>query len=49
MGQEASSLIDESTPPETLTDRSVDAVASYIRAGKARKIVVMVCYKATHL
>ena len=42
MGQDISSPIDESTPPETLTERSLDAVASLIRDGRARKVVVMV-------
>lgn len=41
MGQEASTLIDQSTSPQTLSARTVDAVASYIKEGRARKIVVM--------
>ena len=40
MGQEQS-LISEDTPPVTLQDRSLDAVADYIKSGKARRIVVM--------
>lgn len=42
MGQESSSLVDEKVSPETLSERSLDAVASLIRNGRARKIVVMV-------
>ena len=42
MGQEQSSPVDESVPPQTLEDRSVESVAKYIRDGHAKKIVVMV-------
>ena len=42
MGQEQSSLIDDSTPPQTLKERSVESVATYIKQGRAKKIVVMV-------
>lgn len=41
MGQEQSSLLDESTPPQTLTERSLPAVAKLIKDGHARRIVVM--------
>ncbi|KAL2268852.1 hypothetical protein VTJ83DRAFT_3698 [Remersonia thermophila] len=41
MGQEHSALIDDATPPETLSERSLDAVADFIKAGKARRIVVL--------
>ncbi|KAG6986442.1 transcription initiation factor TFIID [Physcia stellaris] len=41
MGQESSSLVDEKVSPETLSERSLDAVASLIRNGRAKKIVVM--------
>ncbi|EME42767.1 hypothetical protein DOTSEDRAFT_73528 [Dothistroma septosporum NZE10] len=41
MGNEESSPIDEATPPQTLTGRTIEAVAEYIRSGKANKIVVM--------
>lgn len=41
MGQEQSSLLDDSTPPEVLTERSLPAVAKLIKDGNARKIVVM--------
>lgn len=42
MGQEQSFPIDESIPPQTLTDRSLASIANYIRNGQAQKIVVMV-------
>ncbi|KAL8833988.1 MAG: hypothetical protein Q9170_003990 [Blastenia crenularia] len=41
MGQEASAPVDESTPTQTLSARTLDAVASYIKDGRAQKIVVM--------
>ncbi|KAI4202683.1 MAG: hypothetical protein LQ350_002349 [Teloschistes chrysophthalmus] len=41
MGQESSTPVDESTAPETLSARTLDAVASYIREGHAKKIVLM--------
>ncbi|KAI9708393.1 MAG: Sir2 histone deacetylase Hst2 [Bogoriella megaspora] len=41
MGQEGSSPIDESVPPESLSSRTIDGVAEYIKSGKARRIVVM--------
>ncbi|KAK4168779.1 SIR2 family histone deacetylase [Cladorrhinum sp. PSN259] len=40
MGQEHS-VVDEDTPPQTLSERSVSAVADLITSGKARRIVVM--------
>lgn len=40
MGQE-NSQIDPDTPPVTLSSRSLDAVAEYIKKGKAQNIVVM--------
>lgn len=42
MGQEQSSPINDSTPTQTLKERSVDSVAKYIQEGQAKKIVVMV-------
>ncbi|KAL8677910.1 MAG: hypothetical protein Q9186_005692 [Xanthomendoza sp. 1 TL-2023] len=42
MGQEASTPVDESTPPQTLNARTIDAVAAYINEGRAKKIVLMV-------
>ncbi|MCJ1309655.1 Sir2 histone deacetylase Hst2 [Agyrium rufum] len=41
MGQEQSTLIDESTPSQTLQARTVEAVARYIKDGRAKKIVIM--------
>ncbi|MCJ1263222.1 Sir2 histone deacetylase Hst2 [Lobaria immixta] len=41
MGQESSTPIDENTPPHTLKQRNLDAVATYIKDGHAKKIVVM--------
>lgn len=42
MGQEISVLVDDSTPSETLKARNIEAVADYVKAGRARNIVVMV-------
>ena len=42
MGQEVSTPVDAGTPTQTLDARTVEAVASYIKAGRAQKIVVMV-------
>lgn len=43
MGQDQSApLVDEFTPPQTLDSRSVEAVAKYIKDGRAKNIVVMV-------
>ncbi|KAK4498152.1 hypothetical protein PRZ48_010808 [Zasmidium cellare] len=41
MGNEESSPIDESVAPSTLTGRTIEAVAEYIKSGAADKIVVM--------
>ncbi|KAI9732788.1 MAG: Sir2 histone deacetylase Hst2 [Cirrosporium novae-zelandiae] len=41
MGQEESTPIDESVPPQTLEARTIEAVAKYIKEGRARKIVTM--------
>lgn len=41
MGNEESSPIDESVPPQTLEYRTLDGVADYIKSGAVRKIVVM--------
>ncbi|KAI5467904.1 DHS-like NAD/FAD-binding domain-containing protein [Mariannaea sp. PMI_226] len=40
MGQEESTLVDNG-PPKTLTDRSLAAVAEYIKSGKCKRIVVL--------
>lgn len=42
MGQDASSPIDESVPPQTLEGRTIEAVAKYVKEGRAKNIVVMV-------
>lgn len=42
MGQESSTMVDESVPPQTLKSRNLKGVADYIKSGKAKKIVVMV-------
>jgi len=41
MGNEESSPVDESVPPQTLEYRTLDGVARYIKSGKVRSIVVM--------
>ncbi|KAF2211369.1 hypothetical protein CERZMDRAFT_112803 [Cercospora zeae-maydis SCOH1-5] len=41
MGNEESTPIDESTPPNTLSGRTLEALAEYIKSGKVRKVVVM--------
>ncbi|CAK7209268.1 Sir2 histone deacetylase Hst2 [Sporothrix bragantina] len=41
MGQEVSNQVDESTPPQTLEDRSLDSVAKLILEGKARRIIAL--------
>ncbi|KAM3514821.1 hypothetical protein MY11210_001545 [Beauveria gryllotalpidicola] len=41
MGQEESRMVDESTPPKTLSERSITAVADYIKSGDVKRIVVM--------
>ena len=42
MGNEESTVVDESTPSQSLTARSLEALAQYIKDGRAQKIVVMV-------
>lgn len=42
MGNEASTLVDENTPPQTLEARNIESVAKYIREKNVRHIVVMV-------
>lgn len=41
MGQESSSLVDPDVAPETLSARTLDAVAQFIKDGGAKNIVVM--------
>ena len=47
MGQESSLLVDETVAPSTLKSRDLNGVASYIKSGKVKKIVVMVCNDGT--
>lgn len=41
MGQEESTFADARGPPETLQERSLEAVAEHIKSGDARRIVVL--------
>ncbi|KAL5392791.1 hypothetical protein DPSP01_000490 [Paraphaeosphaeria sporulosa] len=41
MGQDESRMVDEKTPPQKLKSRTLEAVADYIKDGRARRIVVM--------
>jgi NAD-dependent histone deacetylase SIR2 len=41
MGQEESTLIDDSQPPERLDSRTLQGLAKYIKDGKAKNIVVL--------
>ncbi|KAL4806468.1 NAD-dependent protein deacetylase hst2-1 [Aspergillus unguis] len=42
MGNESSTIVDDSTPPSVLEARTVDAIAKYVREKPVRKIVMMV-------
>jgi NAD-dependent histone deacetylase SIR2 len=42
MGNEESRVVDPDTPTQTLRERSVEALAEYIKDGRAKQIVVMV-------
>jgi NAD-dependent histone deacetylase SIR2 len=42
MGNEESRVVDADTPPRTLKARTIEALAQYIKDGRAKKIVVMV-------
>ncbi|KAI1436411.1 DHS-like NAD/FAD-binding domain-containing protein [Xylaria sp. CBS 124048] len=42
MGQETSSLVSSDTPPQTLSHRSLAAIAELIKTGRAKKIVVCI-------
>lgn len=42
MGQDESRVVDPNAPPQTLSARTVEALAQYIKDGRAQKIVVMV-------
>ena len=41
MGQEESTLVGDDVAPETLSERSLEAVAEFIKSGGARRIVVL--------
>lgn len=41
MGNEQSAMVDPSTPTVNLEERNLEAVAKYIKDGKAKRIVVM--------
>ncbi|KAF2157353.1 NAD-dependent deacetylase sirtuin-2 [Myriangium duriaei CBS 260.36] len=41
MGQEGSTPVDENVPPLTLSSRTLDGVASLIKSGRAKRIVIM--------
>lgn len=41
MGNESSSMVDESIEPNTLSSRSLKGLAEYIKSGKCKRIVVM--------
>ena len=49
MGQDASTPVNENTPPETLESRTVDSVAKFIKDGRAKKVVVMVSLIAEYV
>jgi hypothetical protein len=48
MGNEESRVVDADTPPQTLKARTVEALAQYIKDGRAKQIVVMVRHIALH-
>lgn len=48
MGQDESSVFDESVPPSTLDTRSLDGLAKYIRDGRAKRVVFMVRQAPKH-
>ncbi len=46
MGQEESRPVDESIHPQKLKKRDIESVANYIKDGRAKGIVVMVCIES---
>lgn len=44
MGNEESTMVDESTPPRSLESRNIEGLAKYISQKNVRRIVVMVCW-----
>lgn len=47
MGQDESRVVDPDAPPQTLKARTLEALAQYIKDGRAQKIVVMVSFHAS--
>jgi hypothetical protein len=43
MGNESSVPVEDDVPPTTLRERTLEAVADYIKEKKVERIVVMVC------
>lgn len=41
MGQDESTMLDHSVPPHSLTARTLEAVAEYIKGGRTKRIVVL--------
>lgn len=41
MGQDESTIVDDSVPPQSLSARTLPAVAEYIQSGRGKKIVVL--------
>ena len=46
MGQDESRVVDPTAPPQTLEARTLEALAQYVKDGRAQKIVVMVSWDA---
>lgn len=34
-------MVDDSTPPQTISERTISAIADYIKSGDVKRIVVM--------
>lgn len=49
MGQDGSSPVDGSLPPQTLESRTLEGLAKYIKDGRAKRIVVMVGRSSANL
>lgn len=50
MGNEESTMVDDSTRPSVLEGRNLEAIAKYIKEHDVKRIVVMVClqFPASH-
>jgi NAD-dependent histone deacetylase SIR2 len=48
MGNEESTVSDQSTRPSVLEARSMEAVAKYIKQNDVKRIVLMVCQISPH-